>query len=341
MTDNTSRPAQPGMLLLRLLLLGLAIPALLGIFTYVGFFTNYTTAVFHQAGFEQQYLHTSIYRFRILGSHLLLWIYEHIKDWPLTDFAPYALKSLDHQGDPNFYYAYFLLNTAFLCATCSALVIAFQRFARSIDFIHVDLPVLCLALLMSFAQYVITPYDTLSCFFLGASLPFCMKERLSIPELAIFCLVMVLGTLSRETSALILSLYFAVHHRRILQRTFTRAQLNLLLLTITFLLTYGVLRWQLGMEDATHHRFRLLRNFSDDPLPIIGGIFLPCLLALFFTDATNRTALRMFLIASLPYTLMMFAVAYPWEIRLWVPLFLLMTFLKLAELPVSQEKPAT
>lgn len=336
--SSTTRiePALP----VRLLVLGVIIPALLGIFTYVGFFTNFTTGVFNQAGFEQQYLHSSIYRFRVLGTHLLLWTYEQIKDWPLADFAPYGLKSVDKNGDANFYYAYFLVNTAFLCLTCISLVLAFSRHAARKDFFHVDLPVLSLALLMSFAQFVITPYDTLSYFFLAATLPFCMKARLSVPELAIFCLLMVLATLTRETAALTLSLYFTVHRHRLLQRTLTREQLTLLLLTAVFVLTYWALRWQLGMENATHHRFRLFRNFSDDPLPIVGAIFFPAVLSLFFTDSRGRRDLGIFLLASLPYWLAMFAVAYPWEIRLWVPIILVMVFIKLIHTRLPQETTA-
>ncbi|MEZ5435774.1 MAG: hypothetical protein R3E67_04175 [Pseudomonadales bacterium] len=329
-TNNTSGDA----LLLRLMLLGIIIPALLGIFTYVGFFTNFTTAVFSQAGFEQQYLHNSIYRFRILGSHLLLWVYEQIKTWPLADFAPYGLKSVDKNGDANFYYAYFLVNTAFLMATCSALVLALLRYANKKDFLHIDLPVLFLALMMSFAQFVITPYDTLSYFFLALSLLPCMKTKPTWRDDALLGTALILATLTRETAALTLSFYFAVHHRQILTKQLTPEKIRLLCLAAIFLFTYWLLRWQLGMEDATHKNFRLLRNFSNDPLPIIGAIFFPAMLALFFTDDGGKPFLKIFLWASLPYWLAMFCVAYPWEIRLWVPIFLVMTFIKLTQSPI-------
>jgi hypothetical protein len=341
-SSTTSTNGTPT-LFARLILLGILIPALLGIFTYVGFFTNYTTAVFNQVGFEQQYLESSIYRYRVLGSHLLLWTYQHIKEWPLADFAPYALKVLDKNGDPNFYYAYFLMNTFFLCLTCLALVLAFSRHAAKKDFAHIDLPVFCLALLISFSQFVITPYDTLSyCFLALAILPI-MKNKPGILDDIFLGIIIVLATLTRETVALILSFYLAVHHRTILTKfiPMNALQWRLLLMTLLFLATYWLLRWQLGMENATFHRFRLLRNFSDDPLPIVGGMFLPCVMSLFFTDTTNRRPLMIFLLASVPYTLMMFAVAYPWEIRLWVPVILLMVFLKLAPPNPPQENPAT
>jgi len=316
-------------LVLRLILLGVVIPTLLGIFTYVGFFTNYTTAVFSQAGFEQQYLHSSIYRFRVLGSHLLLWVYKHIQTWPLADFAPYGLKSVDKNGDAHFYYAYFLVNTAFLIATCSTLVLALLRYADKKDFLHIDLPVLFLALMMSFAQFVITPYDTLSYFFLALSLLPCMKAKPTLFDDLLLGTTLVLGTLTRETAALTLSFYFTVHYRQILSKSFTPEKMRLLCLTLLFLLTYWLLRWQIGMEDATHKSFRLLRNFSDDPLPIIGAVFFPAILALFFTDDDGKTYLKLFLWASLPYWLAMLCVAYPWEIRLWVPIFIVMTLIKL------------
>ncbi len=323
-------------LALRLLLLGFVIPTLLGIFTYVGFFTNYTTAVFSQAGFEQQYLHSSVYRFRILGSHILLWVYEHIKTWPLADFSPYGLKSVDKNGDANFYYAYFFTNTTFLITTCSTLVIALLRHIPQKDFLHIDLPVLFLALMMSFAQFVITPYDTLSYFLLALSLLPCMKTKPTALDDALLFTALILATLTRETAALTLSFYFTVHYRHILSRQITPEKIRLLCLITVFMLTYWLLRWHLGMEDATHRSFRLLRNFSNDPLPIIGAIFFPAVIALFFTDHNGKTPLKLFLFASLPYWLAMFCVAYPWEIRLWVPIFIVMCFIKLTHQSLSE-----
>jgi len=341
LTNTNSNNGTPA-LLARLFSLGILIPALLGIFTYVGFFTNYTCCVFSQAGFEEQYLESSIYRFRVLGSHLLLWTYQQIKDWPLADFAPYALKVLDKNGDANFYYAYFLMNTFFLCLTCLALVLAFSRHAAKKDFSHIDLPVFCLALLMSFSQFVITPYDTLSyCFLALAILPI-MKSTPTLLDDIFLGIIIVLATLTRETVTLILSFYLAVHHREIFRKfsSMNTWQIRLLLMTLLFLLTYWLLRWQLGMENATFHRFRLLRNFSDDPLPIVGSIFFPAVIALFFFDDAARKDLGIFLLASTPYWLAMLAVAYPWEIRLWVPVILLMVFLKLAQPNPPQENPA-
>ena len=328
-------------LLVRLLLLGIAIPVLLGIFTYVGFFTNYTCCVFSQAGFEHQYLESSIYRFRILGSHSLLWTYQQIKDWPLADFAPYALKVLDKNGDSNFYYAYFLMNTFFLCLTCIALVFAFSRHAAKNDFMHIDLPILCLALLMSFAQFVITPYDTLSYFFLAAAILPAMKITPSLMDDIFLGIIVILATLTRETATLILSFYFAIHHKSILGKSFLNPEkIRLLVMTILFLATYWALRWYLGLDDATHKNFRLLLNFSNDPLPIIGALFFPAVISLFFTDGNARKTMAIFLAASTPYWLAMLCVAYPWEIRLWVPIILLMVFLKLCHTYHSQEKTA-
>lgn len=332
-------------LLTRVVSLGIIIPALLGIFTYVGFFTNYTCCVFSQAGFEHQYLDSGIYRFRVLGSHLLLWTYQQIKDWPLADFAPYALKVLDKNGDPNFYYAYFLLNTVFLCLTCTALVISLSRYAVKNDFAHIDLPVFCIALFISFAQFVITPYDTLSCFFLALAVFPIMKKNPSYRDTILLGIIVMLATLTRETATLILSFYAAVHHQKIFSRhrasLLSAEQVRLLVLTLVFLAVYWALRWQLGMQDATHKSFRLIQNFSNDPLPIIGAIFFPAVISLFFTDSAARKTLRIFLLASTPYWLAMLCVAYPWEIRLWVPVILLMIFIKLTHTNLPQENPTT
>lgn len=331
-------------LTIRLLTLGIIIPALLGVFTYIGFFTNYTCCVFSQAGFESQYLDSSIYRFRVLGSHLLLWVYQQTQSWPLSDFTPYALKTLDKNGDTNFYFAYFFMNTFFLCLTCIALVLALSRHAVKKDFSHIDLPVFCLALFMSFSQFVITPYDTLSYFFLALAILPTMKDKPTLLDNIFLGIIVVLATLTRETATLILSFYLAIHHNRIFSKPrsgiLNREQTLLLALALIFALTYWALRWELGFYHATHRSIRLISNFIE-PMPIIGTVFFAAVLALFFTDNTARKPLWIFLLASTPYWLAMFFVAYPWEIRLWVPIILLMVFLKLAHSNLPQETSAT
>ena len=206
---------------------------------------------------------------------------------------------------------------------------------------HIDLPILCLALLMSFAQFVITPYDTLSYFFLAAAILPAMKITPSLMDDIFLGIIVILATLTRETATLILSFYFAIHHKSILGKSFLNPEkIRLLVMTILFLATYWALRWYLGLDDATHKNFRLLLNFSNDPLPIIGALFFPAVISLFFTDGNARKTMAIFLAASTPYWLAMLCVAYPWEIRLWVPIILLMVFLKLCHTYHSQEKTA-
>ena len=135
-----------------------------------------------------------------------------------------------------------------------------------------------------------------------------------------------------------------MHHQTILSRSRTQwlnnEQTCLLMQILVFILCYSLLRWQLGLEDATHRSIRFIQNFSNDPLPIVGAIFFPALVSLFFTDGNARKTLGIFLLASTPYWLAMLVVAYPWEIRLWVPIIILMTFIKLAHSSFPQEKPA-
>jgi len=167
-----------------------------------------------------------------------------------------------------------------------------------------------------------------------------MKQQPGLADHVFMGIILILATLTRESATLILATYFAIHYKSILQNPLNANSKQIVLLTMTllFLLTYWALRWQLGMQDATHKSIRLLQNFSDDPLPIIGTIFFPAVLSLFFTDNKARKHMKVFLIAATPYWLAMLFVAYPWEIRLWIPIIIIMVFLKISHASLPEEE---
>src|SRR6266540_2096359 len=154
---------------LRILLLGCVIPIIASSIVYQGFTTNYTTQVFSEQSFKNQY-ENGIYKYRVLGRVLLLKTYKLINSYELPTLTPFnSLKLLDRAGDIEFFSAYFYINTVFLCLTCMVLFFILGGHTKDTDFMNVDLPILFICFLIAITQYVIVPYDNISYFFLATA----------------------------------------------------------------------------------------------------------------------------------------------------------------------------
>ncbi len=319
--------------LIRLSLLSLIIPLIMGIIVYQGFSTNYTSRVFSEQSFKRQY-ESGVYKYRVLGRVLLLETYERIKQYNLPVISPTSLKLIDPQGNRQFYSAYFYVNTFFLCLTCLLLFFIFGGHRKNAGFLNTDLPILFLCSLMALSQYTVVPYDTLTYFFLSAAALIIQSKQRSWNILALGIIV-VLATLTRETAALILAFYFAQHYKAILTKPshfkLNKEQGTLLLLTICFAMTYAALRLTLGFEHALFQTFTFPQNYNI--FSLAGILFFVSLTLLLLLTQTAMNEMLAFLIAALPYIILMLLVAAPWEIRLWIPLILLLTIMKVKTIP--------
>ena len=131
--------------------------------------------------------------------------------------------------------------------------------------------------------------------------------------------VVVLGALTRESTALILSFYATVYF---LNFGFSRRKdlLELLLLSAAFLATYLWLRVAYGFDDAVHQGIMLFDSIS------LGGLisvlfFLSTFTFLVLDSKTAKMAL-IFLLFCSPYIIMVLLFGALFEIRLWLPLIL-------------------
>ncbi len=311
----------------RFLCLAWVVPFVLSVVVYYGFTTNYTTGVFSATGFEHRY-GNDVYRYRVLGSWLQLTTHRAIERHGLLSLAPRSLKLLDPSGSPAFYTAYFLNNTFFLCLTCSVLFLVLRNSAVARLPGLADALLLLSCLLMTITQYVVVPYDTLSYFFLACGF-YLITARPGVVQTAVLGLVVVLGTLTRETAALIPAFFLACHRRRLLARPFVWSAPHtvLALLAGCFAATYAALRLALGTQDAVFQSFRLTQNLGN-PFSLAGLTLLGALILTSLLDRRARGEITVFLAASVPYLLSALAVAQPWEIRLWVPILLSILVLK-------------
>lgn len=318
---------------IRLASLGFVVPFVLSMVVYFGFTSSYTSGVFSEAGFRQQY-ETGIYRYRVLGRISLLAVHDAL-DAQGPARAPRVLTLMDRDASPRLYTAYFLHNTFFLCLTCCALFFLFAAAVPERAAWIADLTVVLLCLMMAITQYVVVPYDTMSYFFMAVG--FVLTYRRQRPATLIaLCAVVVLGTLTRETSALIVAFYAAVHHEPLLKRPFRMSahHVALALLVIGFVSTYAGMRLVFGADQAFFKDFQLAYNLGN-PFGLAGLFFFVAVLAILMAGGPGRREGALFLLASVPYVLFVLATAILWEIRLWVPIFLSIVVLKVCEMRES------
>ena len=311
---------------LRLLCVAWILPIVFSTVAYYGFVTNFTHHVFTNASFDRQYEH-GVYKFRVLGPAIQKKIDRFLDHHDVGATAPKVMRLIEKNFSTNFYVAYYLNNTLFLCLACTVFFFIFDRMAGGKTPGLTDLLVLMLSLLLSLSQFVIAPYDMLSNFLTALGF-FLVLSRRTRMRMLLLCVVMILGALTRETIVMVIAFYFTLHWREVLawKRPHT-AKWELLALLLCFLGVYAGLRLAMGSEHTIFQTHNLKTNFTS-PLPILGVVFIFASTALLLLDRHGRPLIALFLLATLPYTLSIFYNSFLWEIRLWVPVLLGMIVLK-------------
>ncbi len=322
--------------LVRFILLGIVLPVIMSVVVYAGFSTNYSTDVFSKQTFVNQYI-SGVYKYRILGSALLLKTYDLIKYYklPIVE-APYALNSLDPYGDEQFYSAYLYMNTFFLIlASMTLFLILNQKYREGEEFVMTDMPLLFMCLLMTITQYTVVPYDMLLYFLLTVSILLIIRDNKQPWTPLVLCVIVVLATLTRET-AFFIPVFYLVSNYEAIQTKPVAAKLNceqvtFLMISLCFVFSYLGLRWVLGYQgtiiNSFSNAFRLMENINSI-YAILGTIFVLGITALFFITKVVTKEMVIFLEVSAPYVIFILLSANPWEARLWTPLILILVILK-------------
>lgn len=320
--------------LFRFILQGIIFPVTMSIVVYTGFSTNYSTNVFSKQAFENQY-QSGVYRYRVLGKAILLETYDLIKNHQFpTEEAPYALNSLDPNGDKLFYSAYLYMNTFFLCLASMVLFFILNRRDGEQDLLVIDLSLLFICFIMTTTQYAVVPYDTLSYFFLVIAILLIIRKYRSWWSVLALGIVVILSTLTRETSFFIL-LFYLVHNYDAIQEhaglKINSAQATFLFISACFLISYVGLRLALGYQGTIINSFSDAFRFMDNLRSfhaILGMVYILSFIALFFTTKAAAKEMSLFVKFSSPYILFILLSANPWEIRLWTPLILILLVMK-------------
>lgn len=312
--------------MIRFLCVAWILPLILSLVVYFGFSTNWTVDVFSRAGFEVQYS-GGIYKYRLIGTFIQARLVDVLERIGFEGGAPKNLKIMDPAGSPVFYTAYFVNNTLFICLACSVFYYLFHARYSLQPPLLIDALVFLVGLLMAISQYVVVPYDMLSYFLLAVAIHLVTGQQ-TLPRVGLLGLVVVLAALARETAALIIPFYAAVHYRQIFAKPlFGRHQVILCGLAACFLCTYGALRLAFGGDRALYHAIWLGCNLTM-PFNVMGLIFMAAVLTVLLTDELARQECLIFTLGALPYLVAVTIVGITWEIRLWVPVILCLIALK-------------
>lgn len=314
--------------LIRYFFIGIVFPLLMQYVAYFQFTPNYTQDLFNKDKFEKFY-GTKVYQSRVLGKHLQLWGYDQvsasqkIKNFSANEYNRRRLLHLDSQADVSFFLTYFFLACVFSVLTALTLLLLLDH--RKIFGPHTaakDVAVLFFSTLMAFTQFVVTPYDLPGYFFEALAI-LLFVHHLSSRRFFFFaalCGVIVVATLNRETSLLIISFMAAVY--------FSQAGLKkdwmvkMVVPALCFALPYLYLKLSNTAAPAITDESQLKANFTlTNPWALMGLLFAAfvfyfCLVTL---KNTQPKMIRSFLFFSLPYLLIIPTVGMMVEYRLWMP----------------------
>ncbi len=316
--------------------LGFMLPATFMIIMYAGVGSTYTWGGY----FTEKHFHdlydNGIYKYRLLGKQSLLEFYALTKAEKLPGFVPKTVIGAYKGADKNLYAAYFYNNTIFFIIASCILISVFNR-ANSDSFFSCELPVLSILGLIALTQYIVVPYDTLTYACLFAAIYLTIDEKHNKFNVLALCLIMMIATLTRESSAIIISFYTAWHWTKISQMpvsSINKHQWGLIAIICTFIATYFGLRLELGFSQGLFHEITINRNINISFY--LALLFFVSILSLFFLSEENSDICKRFLFFSLPYAVMITIVAIPQELRLWMPIILPLIIIK--ALPVMTDK---
>lgn len=321
--------------LVRFGILAWVIPLVVSYIVYFGYVSNISSQFSLQdyvALFE-----TNVFKYRVLGSQLLYFFNELIPAIGLPTFAPELILKANSTADPQFYSAFFYLNTLVLCLTASIFYALAARIERENTRMSVEVLTMLYVGVLALSQYIVVPYDMLSHLFLAAAIYCIWYLPAGVLRVLSLGLIMVGATLTRETSAVILAFYAAWNYQALLKAplkdTFRWGpRLELAYLTVLFLVVYIGLRVVLGTEDAVFNRNRLAVNFSEN-FSLLGGLFFVSTIVLALIYGEKRWRATLFLLASSPYWIFIFFISNPREIRILLPVLIPLMLIQLRENP--------
>ena len=324
------------------ILIGLALSITTSEIVYFGYTPNYyfATRVSRNA-FHYQFDH-DVFKYRILSKYLLL-----LTDKSLQNIIPEKTKSnaflsYIQNGSERFYYAYFYLNTFFLCLT-SIIIILLLRLKKYLILTDTEkwYSLFLSIIVINLSQFALYYYDISSYFFQLAILYIFLRYEKEdyVLTLTAICALIILSTLNRESSALsasLISTFLVKKGDLSLQTLF-----GMLLLVLAFLAPYIFLQYTINdplnlhfyYHDAGHLKYKI------NIVGISFWVLFLCLPIVTANSKDNKSAILLFHLLSMPYIIYCFKYGVLWEIRLYIPLFVSSLFISRINFPCLKSEP--
>ena len=310
-----------------------ALPPIMLYISYFGFTSNIASSAFSKAEYDAIF-HNGIFQYRVLGTFLVEIVYEVIVYFDLPSRTPAYLSIVHPNTTQEMFSAYFYTNVMTLFFATNALYFLIGNILFREQKMVADLAYLFILSLIIFSQFVIVPYDMLSYFFLFFAMYVILFCKNSIRSMLLLCMIVILGAMTHETAALMLSFFAAIHFDRLLKPVPVESgqlseRVRLIAMIASFLSVYTILRLIFGSDGETFFRhFRVQHNVRD-LLSIVGFFFFVTLsLLLCSYDAARRTAM-LFLFWASPFILAICLIGNPREIRSWVPVLISLIIIQL------------
>jgi hypothetical protein len=294
------------------------VPLLVLISTHLWLRSAYTSNVFHLQGFLTQY-GSGIYRYRILGSHLLLSTFHllarHRHDQPFS-------MPTDPDATLLFYGSYVLLNAVFFFFSNLILLILLWDWKRGISDLRLAL-YFFLVLFLALSMYAVTPYDQLA-YFLMLACFLSLRVRTPWITYAVLALGAIAGGLNRETEFLVTSALWTIALFAAPQeaRRYLRTGLFHLLL---FSACYLGLRAFLPGAPAIAGGLTLGGKWALPSLIVVCALF-SIATGISMREYPSRKPSIALLVLSAPYILTILLGGQIRELRLLIPLLLCLLF---------------
>lgn len=300
-----------------------ALPLCVFFIAYYDFLSNYTRELFSYEDFVGQYEH-GVYRYRVLGRWGVLAIYQWLASH--TELEHHMLPALGARANAAFFFAYFGFNLCWQIALNTTLWGLFRSGHMQCSTATTAGYIAILTAVIGLTQFVITPYDTLNYFLLALTYWLWLEYESThkLRWLWLGCAVLLLNTLTRESAAIALSAYWAWLYMR-KGKLFPR---QIMIAVAVFLMGYIGLRLHYGWADAVvsaeYTQGWRLYNFSS-PACLIGDMSLVIGLYLIqlVSPSNHRRTFWLCILGCTPYFLMCFYTGITFEIRLWVPVWLM------------------
>ncbi|WP_168186877.1 hypothetical protein [Elizabethkingia sp. JS20170427COW] len=294
---------------------------LIHFFIYFGFANQYSSTSLVLSNFQDQYT-SGVYQFRFLSTKAVLYLRDYLTSYDLGFLN--SLEFMAKGADAYLYLSLFLFNTFFgvLTILFFNLILNTQKKLKSNEKLLI---ILFSSIMIGFSQFVIVPYDGLAYFLLTSFLFFFLRYLKRLHEkrnYIILLLLIIVGTLNRETMALSLSLAASL---LLSERGFGKDSIYPLLgLVVAFLATYAGLRFYFH-TTVTNDGVLLAYNFKKvkNLIALALEVSLLCIPFMITPGQEQRKFIGLFYFFSLPYLAFCFVTGILFEVRLFIPLFLI------------------